>query len=139
CAGEIPQSRATAHLAVTKSQSLRADFARALTRLDEALALPKDPIVRDSAIQRFEISFELCWKFLKAYLEEEHNATCTSPRTCFRAAFKIGVIANDPFWIDLTVLRNYTVHTYNEDLADYVYGRLPETASRFRTLLNATA
>ena len=49
-AGELPQSRATAHRAVTKSQSLRADFARAVTRLDEALALPKDPIVRDSAI-----------------------------------------------------------------------------------------
>ena len=57
-----------------------------MTRLAQALALPKDDIVRDSAIQRFEISFELCWKFLKAYLEEEHNASCTSPRTCFRAA-----------------------------------------------------
>src|SRR5205807_3407954 len=107
-------SRVTAHRAVTKSQSLRADFARAITRLDEALALPKDSIVRDSAIQRFEISFELCWKFLKAYLEDEHNARCTSPRTCFRAAFKNGVIEDDPFWIDLIALRNYTVHTYNE-------------------------
>ena len=47
---------------MTKSQSLRADFARAVTRLDEALAVPKDPIARDSAIQRFEISLELCWK-----------------------------------------------------------------------------
>jgi hypothetical protein len=73
--------------------------------------------VRDSAIQRFEISFELCWKFLKAYLEEQHNASCTSPRTCFRAAFKHGVIDNDPFGIDLTVLRDYTVYTYNEQLA----------------------
>jgi hypothetical protein len=63
---------------VTKSRSLRVDFERAVARLDEALALPKDPIVRDAAIQRFEISFELCWKFLKAYLEEEHNASCTS-------------------------------------------------------------
>jgi hypothetical protein len=70
---------------VRKSQSLRADFARAVTRLDEAVALPKDPIVRDSAIQRFEISF-------KAYLEEEHNALRTSPRTCFRSAFRHGVI-----------------------------------------------
>jgi len=43
-------------------ESLRADFARAVTRLDEALAVPKDPIARDSAIQRFEISLELCWK-----------------------------------------------------------------------------
>jgi nucleotidyltransferase substrate binding protein (TIGR01987 family) len=70
--------------------------------------------------------FELCWKFLKAYLEEQHNAVCTSPRTCFRSAFRHRVIDNDPFWIDLTVLRNYTVHTYNEDLADYVYSRLAE-------------
>ena len=106
---------------MTKAQSLRADFARAITRLDEALALPSDPIVRDSAIQRFEISFELCWRFLKAYLEEQHNASCTSPRTCFRSAFRHGVIDNDPFWIDLTVLRNYTVHTYNEQLAIRIF------------------
>ena len=94
---------------MTKARSLRADFEKAITRLEEALALTKDPIVRDSAIQRFEISFELCWKYLKAYLEEEHNATCTSLRTCFRAAFRHGVLDNDPFWIDLTVLRNYTI------------------------------
>jgi hypothetical protein len=43
---------------VTKTGSLRADFAKAIARLEEALALPKDAIVRDSAIQRFEISFE---------------------------------------------------------------------------------
>jgi hypothetical protein len=30
------------------------DFEKAVARLDEALALLKDPIVRDSAIQRFE-------------------------------------------------------------------------------------
>jgi hypothetical protein len=47
---------------LTKAQSLRADFAREITRVDEALAFPYDPIVRDSAIQRFEISFELCCK-----------------------------------------------------------------------------
>jgi nucleotidyltransferase substrate binding protein (TIGR01987 family) len=124
---------------VTKRGALRADFERATARLEEALALPKDPIVRDSAIQRFEISFELCWKFLKAYLEEEHNTSCTSPRTCFRAAFRNGVLASDPFWIELTILRNYTVHTYNEQLADYVYDRLAEAAHRFRALLNAAA
>jgi len=93
---------------VTKRRSLRPDLERAVTRLEQVLTLPKDEIVRDSAIQRFEISFELCWKFLKTYLEEEHNASCTSPRTCFRAAFRNGVIENDPFWIDLTVLRDGT-------------------------------
>ena len=124
---------------MTKKDALRADFVKALTRLEEALALPKNDIVRDSAIQRFEISFELCWRFLKAYLEEEHNTACTSPRTCFRAAFRMGVIADDPFWIELTVLRNYTVHTYNEERAEYVYSRLPETVGRFRAVLDAAA
>ena len=119
-----------------KSAALREDFAAAIGRLEQALALPKDDIVRDSAIQRFEISFELCWKFLKAYLEEEHNASCTSPRTCFRAAFKNGVLNNDPFWIDLTVLRNYTVHTYSESLADHVYGRLAEVARSFHDIID---
>lgn len=122
---------------MTKSGSLREDFAAAVERLEQALSLPKDDIVRDSAIQRFEISFELCWKFLKAYLKEEHNTVCTSPRTCFRAAFKNGVLDDDPFWIDLTVLRNYTMHTYSESLADYVYDCLPEAARRFRTVLSA--
>ena len=103
------------------------------------LARPGDPIVRDSAIQRFEISFELCWKFLKTYLEEQHNPSCSSARTRFRSAFRHGVIDNDPFWIDLTVLRNYTVHIYNEQLADYVYSRLAKTARRFRAVLAATA
>ena len=42
-----------------KTDSLRTDLAAAIARLEEALALPKDAIVRDSAIQRFEISFEL--------------------------------------------------------------------------------
>jgi nucleotidyltransferase substrate binding protein (TIGR01987 family) len=122
---------------MTKTASLRADLVAATARLEHALALPKDDIVRDSAIQRFEICFELCWKFLKAYLEEEHNTVCTSPRTCFRAAFKNGVIDSDPFWIDLTVLRNYTVHTYSERLADYVYDRLAEAAQGFRAVLVA--
>ena len=34
-----------------KAESLRLDFAKAVARLDEALTLPKDLIVRDSAVQ----------------------------------------------------------------------------------------
>ena len=122
---------------MTKFDSLRGDFEAVLGRLDEALTLQKDAIVRDSAIQRFEIAFELCWKTVKAFLEEAHNASCTSPQTCFREAFKQGIIENDPFWLDVAKLRNYTVHTYDETLADYVYERLPDALTRFRTVLAA--
>lgn len=81
---------------MTKVESLREDLVQAHARLIEALGLEKTPIVRDSAIQRFEIAFELCWKYLKAFLLEEHNAVCTSPSTCFRAAFAQGIIDDDP-------------------------------------------
>ncbi|WP_448568477.1 nucleotidyltransferase substrate binding protein [Thermus sp.] len=40
-----------------------------MARLASALAQPKDEFVRDSAIQRFEFTFELSWKTLKTYLE----------------------------------------------------------------------
>ncbi len=41
-------------------------FAKALHRLEEVLSLQdKNPIVRDSAIQRFEFLFDLAWKTLK--------------------------------------------------------------------------
>jgi len=36
-------------------------------------------------------------------------------------------------------LRNYTVHTYNEQLADHVYSRLADAARRFRVVLATTA
>src|SRR5947208_8534986 len=103
---------------MTKSESLRTDFERATTRLEEALALPKNDIVRDSAIQRFEISFELCWKFLKAYLEEEHNASCTSPRTCFSCRVQERGHRGRSVPARSDRAADYTVHTYHEDLAD---------------------
>src|SRR6516165_3604629 len=49
--GEISVSRRASECAVTKAESLRLDFAKAVARLDEALTLPKDQIVRHSAIQ----------------------------------------------------------------------------------------
>ena len=49
--GEISVSRRASECAVTKAESLRLDFAKAVACLDEALTLPKDLIVRDSPVQ----------------------------------------------------------------------------------------
>lgn len=120
----------------TKFLSLLEDFEKAVARLDEILGVPKDDIVRDSAIKRFEIVFDLGWKTLKAFLEEEHNVSCSSPRNCFREAFGQNVIMHDDFWIDVTSLRNYTVHTYKEALAEKVYAGLPRALAYFKELLD---
>ncbi len=56
----------------------------------------------------------------------------------FQGGFQERVVGNDPFWIDTTKLRNYTVNTYNETLAEYVYAGLPTCVLRFREALAAT-
>ena len=119
----------------SKFSSLYEDFATAVDRLDEVLSLKKNDIVRDSAIKRFELCFELAWKSVKAYLEENHNATCVSPRTCFREAFRTGMIDYDEYWIRLTSTRNYTIHTYREAFAEKIYNELPAALNAFKKLL----
>ncbi|MBI4562335.1 MAG: nucleotidyltransferase substrate binding protein, partial [Candidatus Rokubacteria bacterium] len=73
-------------------------FEQALSRLDEALARSEDAIVRDACIQRFEFTFEMAWKALQRYALAE-GLECVSPRDCFRAAFRLGLIENDARWM----------------------------------------
>lgn len=110
---------------MTKLESLQEDFKNALARLEEVLREPKTDIVRDSAIKRFEIVFDLAWKTLKAFLEEQHGIYCASPSNCFREAFRVGVIPYNEEWLGLVSDRNYTTHLYKEALAERIYKDLP--------------
>jgi len=38
--------------------------------------------------------------------------------------FRLGLISDNPLWLKMIEDRNLAVHTYNEKLADDVYGRL---------------
>jgi nucleotidyltransferase substrate binding protein (TIGR01987 family) len=96
----------------------------ALSRLDLALAQPVNEFVRDSSIQRFEFTFELFWKSLKAYAEES-GLEAFSPRDSIRIAFQLGVIQESPEWFRMLEDRNLTSHTYNEATADSSYSHFP--------------
>lgn len=91
----------------------------ALSRLDHALAQLVNEFVRDSAIQRFEFTFELLWKSVKAYAEES-GLEAFSPRDSLRVAFQIGLIEDSPEWFRMLEDRNLTSHTYNEATADTI-------------------
>lgn len=112
-------------------------FEQAIGRLNEALQLEKNDIVRDSAIQRFEFTFDLAWKTVKTYLSEQKGVICASPKDCIRAAYAQGLIAYDDAWLAMTDMRNETVHTYNEAIAEKIYAQLPETLRRYRELCAA--
>lgn len=122
---------------MTKLQAVTGQFEQALTRLDEVLRAPKTDIVRDSAIQRFEFALDLAWKAVKAYLEEKHGIRCASPKECFREAYRHGLIEYDDEWLRFVDMRNETVHTYNQDLAEKIFGQLPNVLEHMNQLLHA--
>jgi nucleotidyltransferase substrate binding protein (TIGR01987 family) len=62
------------------------------------------------------MSFELAWKVLKDYLEEE-GFCAVSPRETIKQAFQAGLIADGRIWMEALQDRNLTVHTYEEKIA----------------------
>lgn len=120
---------------MSKLVSILENFKNAVFRLDEVLEQEKNDITRDSAIKRFEICFDLCWKTIKVFLEEENNVICVSPKKCFREAHKQGLIDYDNFWIELADARNRTAHIYSEKMAENVFVILPKALEYFKKLL----
>lgn len=120
---------------MSKLDSILEDFKKAVLRLHEVLEQEKNDIMRDSAIKRFEIVFDLAWKTIKAYLEEKKGVVCASPKPCFKEAYKQSLIEYDNFWLELTDARNETVHVYNEDFAEKTYALLPKALIYFKELL----
>lgn len=108
-------------------------FSQAVGQLEAALKQPKDEFIRDSAIQRFEFTFELSWKLLKVFLETE-GMQARSPREAIQGSFQVGFIPDDPGWLGLIELRNLTSHTYDRKIAERVYRQLPGALKRFRAL-----
>ena len=120
---------------MSKFESIFDDFKNAVMKFEEVLREQKTEFVRDSAIKRFEIVFELAWKTIKAFLEEEHNIICVSPKNCLREAYKVGIIDYDEIWIDMVKKRNLTAHVYKEIMADKIYNELPHYLPLFQKLL----
>lgn len=119
---------------MTKLEALKKHYQKAVNRLEEVLKEKKNDIVRDSAIKRFEFTFDLSWKLLKAFLEEEMGVVCASPKECFRQAYRNGIIEYDEFWLKMTDWRNEIVHVYKEEFAEDLYKKLPEALKDFRIL-----
>lgn len=104
------------------------DLEKALTKLKESASRdPKiDDIVIDATIQRFEFTYELSWKLMKAYLEYQGNLEATSPRRAIQEAFKIRLIEDGNQWLKMLESRNRTSHTYDEEIAWQIFNSIKE-------------
>ena len=115
---------------------------RALTSLEELVSKysenQSDVILRDALIQRFEYSTEAFWKYLKAYLQTEHNLSANSPREVIRTGLTVKLYSEKMSQELLQMLddRNLTSHTYVEELAETIAGRIPAYSNNMQNTMN---
>ena len=67
-------------------------------------------------IQCFEYNFELGWKVMKDYLENE-GYTVSTPRETIKTAFSVNLIDDGALWLEALEKRNLMSHTYEESVA----------------------
>lgn len=107
------------------------EFEKAIARLEEALAQPKDDFLRDSVIQRFEFTVELAWKSAKRVMDSQSIA----PKVIIREMATQRLIADPQPWFDYLEGRNLSSHTYKEELAEKVYALAKRSVPDFKVLL----
>lgn len=109
---------------------------RALVR---AVAAPDDEELRDACIQRFEYTFELCWKMLKRQLEEEVPSAVEVDAYSFKQLIRVGgergLVIDVVEWFGYREKRNLTSHVYDQEKAREVYAVIPRFAESAASLL----
>ena len=119
-------------------RSALASLQKAVVRWQASAELDEE--LRDACIQRFEYTFELCWKMLKRRLEIElpdsQSVDTLSFREMIRSGAERGWIADADAWMVYRDKRNLTSHTYNAATATDVAVIIPAFALQASTLLS---
>ena len=69
---------------------------------------------KEGLIQRFEYNYELAWKTMKDYLEEQGTIiNPVTPRNVIKEAFSSQIIADGQVWVDMMLHHNLLAHTYD--------------------------
>lgn len=94
------------------------NFEKAFRFFETAVEKEKyTPIEIGGLVQAFEFTFELAWKTIKDYLEEQGIET-KFPRETIKEGFQTQIIEDGHTWIHMLEKRNELSHTYNETVAE---------------------
>jgi len=108
-------------------------FEKAVALLDRTLkaassgkTADKDMLeaMRAGVIQNFEFTYELCWKFMKRWLENNVGGSYVdgvSRHELFRLAAESRLITDVSQWMKYHAARNETAHTYDSGKADEIF------------------
>ena len=96
--------------------------------------------IRSGVILHFEFTYELCWKFIKRWLETNVSATAidgVTRRELFRWAAENRLIDDVEQWMRYHEARSLTSHTYQSEIAERVYATAHDFAPDAARLLAA--
>ena len=109
-------------------------FDQAINSFQEAIAKTEEfsdsedftmlKCLKAGSIQNFEFTYELAWKFMKRWLENNLGNTYVDGvprRELFRLARENKLISDVDVWMEYHSVRNMTSHTYNFHVAEEVY------------------
>lgn len=103
-------------------------YQKALLQLSRAVELsrqrPLSEIEKQGLIKAFEFTHELAWNVMKDYFEYQGNTSITGSRDATREAFRRDLVADGEGWMEMIQSRNKTSHTYNQDVADEIAGKV---------------
>jgi nucleotidyltransferase substrate binding protein (TIGR01987 family) len=103
-------------------------YQKALSQLDNAIELSRQrrlsEIEQQGLIKAFEFTHELAWNVMKDYFEYQGNSTIMGSRDATREAFQRNLISDGEGWMEMIKSRNMTSHTYNQDIADEISGKV---------------
>jgi nucleotidyltransferase substrate binding protein (TIGR01987 family) len=96
--------------------------------------------VRAGVIKHFEFTYELCWKFIKRWLETNISPTVAdgvTRRELFRLGAESRLIDDVEQWMRYHEARNLTSHIYQPEIAESVYNTAHDFARDAARLLAA--
>lgn len=100
-------------------------FNKALSQLTKLIDNEKlNELEKQGLIQAFEYTYELSWNTLKDYFEAQGETGIHGSRDAIRLAFRGGLIEDGETWMDMMKTRTLTSHTNNEDVAEYIAGKI---------------
>lgn len=98
------------------------NFKKSMRHLAVAVEIEEPSIIQQAGtIQFFEMNFELAWKTLKDYLEEQGFTDVKSPKATIKKAFEIELIEDGHMWLEALENRNLAAHTYDDKTAQEIY------------------
>lgn len=105
-----------------KVENFKSAVAQLKSAVEQYRRSPEDTLYRDGLIQRFEFTFELAWKSLREYLEDQgaDMSGIVLSKQVFKASYAAQVIDNQQVWLDMLNSRNLTSHIYDEKTASQI-------------------